>query len=560
MNDRHPSDGALLQRYAEARCEAAFEDLVRRHLGFVYATALRVVGNPQQAQDVSQAVFVALARQASELVGRATLSGWLHRTTRNLAVNVIRHETRRRHRERESVCMRAGDDCALEPEETWDAIAPKLDEAMESLSEMDRDTLCLRYFEQRSVREVAVVFGISEEAAQKRALRALDRLRELLNRRGIRALSTGGLASVLATQTLQAAPSGFALSVSGLATTMPLLERGGTGIYLLNTLSMTTMQKAGIGITLILALGTGIYEALDARSARAEVTRIRDERAGLARELQTLRRDGLEAQARLAFMEEDNQRLSQSLQELHALRGEVSRLRIASRTARGMASMEGEDRSSASDLDTTTRAWAQRVVSLKKWLSSRPEASIPELRLLSEADWLGVAKDHERLETELQFRKAMSQIRGVAERKVADELNRALRGFQQAQEGRMPTELNQLLPYLATPLDESVLSRWTMAHPSTIGGLGLTGDTMITQRAPVDDVFDRRFGIGANGYANTDFLTSLSGEVLDRVNRAYQAAHEGEWPDEISALLPFAKTAEEATVVRKFIDYNGMRN
>ena len=97
MNDQ--TDAQLLRAYAENHSEQAFGELVHRHVDLVYSAALRMVCDSHLAQDVAQAVFVALAKSASQLSERTVLSGWLHRTARNLAAQTVRTDVRRRVRE-----------------------------------------------------------------------------------------------------------------------------------------------------------------------------------------------------------------------------------------------------------------------------------------------------------------------------------------------------------------------------------------------------------------------------------------------------------------------------
>src|SRR5260370_27642957 len=99
------NDQELLHDYVENGSEAAFAALVRRHIDFVYAAALRMVVDPHLAEDVTQAVFLAVARAASKLEYCLVLSAWLHRTTRNQAVMTVRSEVRRRTREHEAANM-----------------------------------------------------------------------------------------------------------------------------------------------------------------------------------------------------------------------------------------------------------------------------------------------------------------------------------------------------------------------------------------------------------------------------------------------------------------------
>lgn len=172
------SDPDLLREFSEKRSETAFDSLVRRHLDLVHSAAFRLTGNAHQAEDVTQAVFVALARHATEVARKvshgAPLSAWLHVTTRNLASKLIRTESRRRARERESVTM--NDLPSLGADATWESIAPHLDHSLADLSESDRNVVLLRFFERKTAREIGGLLGIGEDAAQKRISRAVDRL------------------------------------------------------------------------------------------------------------------------------------------------------------------------------------------------------------------------------------------------------------------------------------------------------------------------------------------------------------------------------------------------
>ena len=190
MNDH--TDSQLLRAYTERRSEPAFAELVRRHVDFVYSAALRIVCDSHLAEDVTQGVFVALAKNAAQLTDHPVLSGWLHRTTQNIAAQTVRTDVRRRAREQEAAAM--NELLSAEPDVLWKHIAPYLDVALGELSEPDRDALLLRYFERKSAREMAQTFGTSEDAAQKRVSRAVERLREFFAKRGV-AVGASGLAA-----------------------------------------------------------------------------------------------------------------------------------------------------------------------------------------------------------------------------------------------------------------------------------------------------------------------------------------------------------------------------
>jgi RNA polymerase sigma factor (sigma-70 family) len=131
------SDPQLLRAYAERRSEAAFAELVRRHIDLVHSAAVRMVNDPHLAKDVTQGVFVALAKDAGKLTDHPVLSGWLHRTARNIAAQTVRTEVRRRTREKEAAAMNED----RETEAPWEEIAPHLDAALAELSEPDRDAV-----------------------------------------------------------------------------------------------------------------------------------------------------------------------------------------------------------------------------------------------------------------------------------------------------------------------------------------------------------------------------------------------------------------------------------
>ena len=205
------TDQQLLRDYAEHRSEAAFAELVRRHIDLIYSAAVRMVCDPHLAQDVTQRVFVALARQAGQLSDRAVLSGWLHRTARNIAAETVRADVRRRAREQEAAVM--NDLLAAEPDSLWDHVAPHLDTALDELAEPDRDAVLLRYFERQSAREMAQTLGVSEDAAQRRVSREVERLRALFAKRGL-SVGAGGLVVVISAHAVQAAPAGLAAAIS----------------------------------------------------------------------------------------------------------------------------------------------------------------------------------------------------------------------------------------------------------------------------------------------------------------------------------------------------------
>ncbi|MCI0350640.1 MAG: hypothetical protein L0Z53_14545, partial [Acidobacteriales bacterium] len=196
--------------------------------------------------------------------------------------------------------------------------------------------------------------------------------------------------------------------------------------------------------------------------------------------------------------------------------------------------------------------WVKRVSQLKERLEQWPEKKIPELQFVTEEDWLNAAKGN--LNTEADYRRALSSLRAAGENKFITTLLRpALKEYGRANNGQLPADLSQLQSYFKSPVDEAILQRWEVAPAETVKALGLGGDVIITQRAPVDELYDTRFGIGPNGFGSTDFLSSLTRDILTPVHRAFAAANNGKFPEDTSQLLPYAVTPEQQAALQKMI-------
>lgn len=253
MGTTHPmdTDPDLLRRFADSRDQAAFAELVSRHLGLVHATALRLLGGDAHlAQDVAQGTFTELARQASALRGRDTLAGWLHHTARFLALNAVRAERRRREREQEAHAMNETD---TTPDAAWALFAPVLDDAIAALHEADRDALLLRYFQDKSHREVGAHLGLGEDAARMRVARALDKLRAHFSKRGV--TTTAALLSLtLGVHGSTPAPAGLAASIAtkSLATVAGGAVAVGAAKTLLTVKWFTGVAAIFVALTVVL--------------------------------------------------------------------------------------------------------------------------------------------------------------------------------------------------------------------------------------------------------------------------------------------------------------------
>ena len=208
MNDN--DDMTLLRAWARERSETAFRAVVERYAGLVFGVALRRTGERPLAEEAVQNVFIDLARKAAVIVElQRPLAAWLHRCAVYESATLLRSEIR--HREKMKRFSNTPDD---EPApDPWQEVRPLLDAAINALSEPDRRVLLLHWFERRTFADIAEKTGSSAAAAQRRGLRALDKLAALLRRRGT-VIPAAILAAGLTPQLSHAAPAGLAASVS----------------------------------------------------------------------------------------------------------------------------------------------------------------------------------------------------------------------------------------------------------------------------------------------------------------------------------------------------------
>ena len=272
------TDAELLKRFVAAGSEAAFAEIVHRHLGMVHGTALRRVGGDAHlAKDVAQAVFVALARKARALRGHRTLAGWLYLSTHHAAAQLVRGEQRRRKRE-EAHAMH--EQLTHDPVNAdWTRLRPVLDAAMRELGAADREAVLLRYFEQRPFAAIGAALELSEDAARMRVDRALEKLRGLLARHGITS-TAAALGTVLSGQAAAAVPAGLAASVCESALAVAVAPAA--GIFA----SGPFLAAAAVAVV---GLGVAVFSGLQQRRAETAVAVARQERDAARGEARDLR-------------------------------------------------------------------------------------------------------------------------------------------------------------------------------------------------------------------------------------------------------------------------------
>lgn len=186
-----PSDEAVLVEQLRGGDPQACDLLVRRYGARMLATARRVVGNEDDAQDVVQEAFLAALRAIDGFAGAARLSTWLHRIVVNTALMRLRSRRRRREESIDGLLPRFDDDGHwAEPVARWETATDALFErrerramvrtAIERLPLNYRSVLVLRDIEELDTDEAASLLGVSPNAVKTRLHRARQALRTLL--------------------------------------------------------------------------------------------------------------------------------------------------------------------------------------------------------------------------------------------------------------------------------------------------------------------------------------------------------------------------------------------
>ena len=256
-------DSELLRRYVRDRSEPAFAELVQRRAGLVYSAALRQVGGDTLlAQDVSQTVFIDLARKAAQLTDRPEITSWLYTSTRFAALTAVRETRRRQTREQEARLMQEIERPAL-ADADWEKVRPLLDAALCDLPEQDRSAVLMRYFENEPFAAMGAKLGIGESSARMRAERAIDKLRSGLALQGIHS-TAAALALVLSTHAVAAPPAGLVAALAGGALAKSAAAGAGTGV-LFKVSKLYAMNKVATGVAAVTVAAAGVvsYEVDD---------------------------------------------------------------------------------------------------------------------------------------------------------------------------------------------------------------------------------------------------------------------------------------------------------
>ena len=290
-------------------------------------------------------------------------------------------------------------------------------------------------------------------------------------------------------------------------------------------------------MTVATAVIAAVYEWHRAAQMERQLQELREKQVSSIAELEQMRRERDEMSNRLTVLADENAALKDDAVQLSRLRDEVTQWNAAVQTDPTQAAV---------------KLWLERVNQLKQRMEQTPGAKIPELKSATEQDWLYAAKRE--LNTDADYRRALSVARDAAQSRVASQFAKAVRAYLRRNNDQFPTSLDQLQPYFGVPVDDSILQRWAILPANAVPGIRLGGDVVITQRAPVDDVFDTRYVVGqTGGLGSIDFFWGENGETMKSVYEAYGATHDGQMPDDPSQLEPYVTTSEQRAALEKLL-------
>ena len=267
-------DDTLLTQYANDGSEAAFSQIVARHMTLVYRTCLRETVSASQAEDAAQVVFLLLARKAKSLRAGPSLAGWLYQTARFVAKDVRKQEARRRVKEER--VMQEIAHAQEPPAPEWNGVEPLLNAALSALKPAEREAVLLRFLEGHSLAETGSFLGLTEDAARMRVTRAVEKMRRYLTSHGA-AVTSVLLTALLTSEAARPISAHAAATIT--QGTLHALSIGPTANVLLlskgvsHTMKIIKVKYAALAVVFLLT-GASVPPLVHALSQRKIVKQI----------------------------------------------------------------------------------------------------------------------------------------------------------------------------------------------------------------------------------------------------------------------------------------------
>lgn len=509
------NDLELLRRYGRDDAQEAFATLVARHLNLVYSAVRRQVRSAELAQEVTQNVFVELSHHALRLPEGTHVAGWLYVLARRRAIDAIRRETSRAAREKTAVELAVMN----APPPDWTALESCLDQALLSLRARDRQAVLLRFFENRSFREIGELLGISEDGAQKRLGRALDRLRTALVRRGVSTTATA-LATGLARHAVQAAPGGLGASIGAAVAAgggpLAASALGGVAGSVVSWLGRHAVSVGAAALAVVALIGASRVTGQQER----QIALLESRRTALA---------AVEAQRNLA------------------------RAQANDRNANSSPSAPAP-----SDVELRLRELFARVGLLRAALDRVSGARTPEIAFLEEKDWLLAAQQSWDPSSEAGVRHGLGFLQLYGRYRLGPLVSEALNRFQAANPTRRLADASELNAFFSPPIDPAILARFTVSAVSP----GSAGDARVRLRLAASDFdseADRILQVTSDGWSLSP-VGFMSGALRRQIPRkfqdagreaaiAYERAHPGQPPTRLEDLASYFSDPHVAEAV-----------
>ena len=499
------NDLESLRQYVVHGSHDAFAELVTRYLPLVYTAARRQVRSPDLANDVAQTVFLDLARHAPKLRPDTSLPAWLYVATRRTAIDLVRREASRTRRDQttmEVVAMNV-------PQSPWAEIEPLLDQAMNSLSAPDQQALLARFFENQSIAEVSRTLRCSDDAAQKRVSRALDRLRAFFTKRGL-VTASAALAADLSSFAVQPAPSGLNLSIAATAAQQWATAFSGAAA---RGVAFNGFAKAAFIAVCAAAAGLVVYQPIVLHRQTSEIAAL----SALATRWETQ---------------------SRSLQAAH------DRARPANATA---ARATEPFSSSDAEFDTRLKTVLAHVAAVRQRFAADPAQRIAELAYLSDSDWFAVVEEQEAWGTTNDWRAVLGHVRTRAKNRLTSKLQVALQKYVEANAGELPTDVAQLGPFFDAAPDPSIFARLELKETGRADRLSRHATVIQEKKSTaIDPPYDNLavMGMDFTGVTSVNlFGPSNDDNELDTAMevalKAYRAANPGKEPASPQELTPY---------------------
>lgn len=344
---------------------------------------------------------------------------------------------------------------------------------------------------------------ISEDAARMRVERALDRLRVLMERRGIGSTSAA-LGLALANHAVASAPAGLAATILSAPIAAAV---SGSAIFFMST---SFLKTSAIVAAVLTGMAGLLYQQYKIQGLRTENAQLQ---ASFSRMSESLLAEVVPVPNGIPAGSE--------IERLQAL---VARLK-----------------------DNPANSWQERVTSLREALMQLPELGIPELQLATDEDWLDAAK--ESLETGDDFRRALAKLRNLTTQKFARMMQPALQAYLKAHDNQFPKEVEELQTYLGRGIDAAIWQRYAVMPAATVGNVRMGGNLIITQKQVIDAALDMEMVIGANGFGSSSYGVSAMKDMAT----AFFAANPGKRLGDPEQLRPFAITPRQKVALEAAI-------